>query len=104
MNKKSRNKSVACSFTSVWDSDDGTHITTPCTYHPATGEVNPDVSTGSDPDGILMREFITLKDGSEIDVCTTCHGFVLTSSMNEGVGKQLHESKVCSNPDCESHA
>ena len=99
--KKSSSR-VPCSFTSVWDSDDGTRITTPCIYSPLTGEVNPDVSTGPDPDGLLMREFITLKDGTEIDVCTTCHGFVLKPAMNEGAGKHLHESSVCSNHDCEN--
>jgi len=83
MAKKS--KTIKCEFTSVWD--DGSEVTTPCIYDPATGEVTPEVSKGRIPEGCLEREFITLPDGDEKEVCPVCHGFVMKTEMNPGQGR-----------------
>lgn len=94
-------KQIKCEFTSDWS--DGTSITTPCIYDPKTGEVTPE-SSNTDPSGSLEREHITLPDGDEKDVCTTCHEYVMKSVMNPGTTKHdLVEEQVCSNPDCESN-
>jgi hypothetical protein len=81
------------SFTSVWS--DGTIITTPATYDPATGEVTAK-TVDVDPDACLVREYITLQDDEEIDVCMVCHSYVMKTVMEEGVGKSLKEVKICS--------
>jgi hypothetical protein len=95
----SKSKNIKCQFTSEWS--DGSVITTPCIYDPKTGEVTPEVSKGRIPTGSLEREFITLPDGEELDVCQNCHGFVLKPVMNPGRAKHdLVEETVCSDPDC----
>jgi hypothetical protein len=97
---------IKCTFTSVWG--DGSIITTPCTYNVKTGEVDAD-SVDEDPKGGLIREYITVYTDElglgeeEIEVCPVCHSFVMTTVMKEGVGKQLDEVKVCSDPSCENH-
>ena len=88
-------KQIKCTFTSVWDS--GSEITTPCLYDSETGEVTPD-TCNANPEGSLVREFITLPGGDEKEVCTDCHEYVKVVAMNEGVGKQLAEVLVC--PNC----
>lgn len=92
---------VKCKFTSVWD--DGSVVTTPCTYDTSSGQVDPEVSNGPIPTGLLVREYITLDDGDELEVCHDCHEYVLRTVMEEGVGKHLHEVKECPNPDCPEH-
>ena len=92
MPKKSE---IKCTFTSVWD--DGSEITTPCTYNPETGEVNPE-SSNADPDGCLEREYIILPDEEELEVCTSCHEYVLKTVMNPGIGHDLNEEQEC--PQC----
>jgi hypothetical protein len=92
-------KNIKCEFTSEWD--DGSIVTTPCIYHPKTGEVSPEVSKGRIPTGSLEREFITLPDGQEKDVCPVCHGYILKTEMNPGQAKHdLIEEEVCSDPNC----
>jgi len=90
-----------CSFTSVWDS--GSEITTPATYDPKTGEVTPECSSNADPDGCLEREYITLEDGEEIDVCPDCHGFTMGAVVGDRADLSYGEIGECRNPDCESH-
>jgi hypothetical protein len=90
---------IKCTLTSEWS--DGSVITTPCIYDTKTGEVTPEVSKGRIPTGSLEREFISLDDGEEKDVCPVCHGFVLKTAMNPGQAKHdLVEEQVCSDPDC----
>jgi hypothetical protein len=93
-------KQIKCTFTSVWD--DGSIITTPCLYDPNDGEVSPE-TCNADPRGNLKREFITLPDGDEKEVCMECHGYVMKVTMDEGIGKQLSEESHCSDPDCSSN-
>jgi hypothetical protein len=103
---KRKDKEINCTFTSIWTG--GTQITTPCIYFPKTGEVSP-VSVDADPKGQLKREYITVStdplgnDEEEIEVCMTCHGFVMKAAMNPGIGHDLNEERVCSDPECESH-
>lgn len=86
-------------FTSIWD--DGTVIETALIeYDEKTGRVQADISD-YDPNGSLVREFITLPNGDDIDVCTKCHTYTLRSVMVEDeTGKGLHEEQVC--PECEA--
>lgn len=93
-----------CKFTSVWS--DGTIITTDCEYDPETGEVSSETSdTEVSDDAILEHEFITLpgEDEETLDVCTTCHSYVLKTVMNPGIGHNLNEEQECSDPDCDSN-
>jgi hypothetical protein len=85
-------------FTSVWS--DGSIVTTPCKYDPKTGRCEPEVSHGPIPTGSLDREFITLPDESELEVCDVCHEYTLKPVMTEGIGKQLSEETECRNPNC----
>ncbi len=80
---------ISCSFTSVWE--DGAIVTTPCIYNPNTGVVSPVVSKGPIPEGALLREYITLPTGEKLEVCSTCHEYVL---------KTAGECQECTNPDC----
>jgi len=98
MSKK--NLGPKCGFTNVWD--DGSQITTACDYDPVTGEVTPQMSKAI-PKGSCVREYITLyPSGEEIDVCRTCHEYILRTELEEGIGRQLLEVKHCTNPDCPS--
>jgi hypothetical protein len=89
---------IQCTFTSIWG--DGSEITTSGTYNPETREVSAK-SVDVDPDGGLEREYITLSNGTELEVCTKCHEYLLKVSMDEGIGKQLEENMICPNPNCE---
>jgi hypothetical protein len=93
---------INCDFTTVWDN--GTRITTDAKYYPKTGEVSAEPS-GVDIDANLVDEYITLPDDTDtqIQVCMTCHEYVKKAEMNPGIGHDLNEQQVCSNPDCESH-
>jgi hypothetical protein len=97
---KRKDKEINCTFTSLWTG--GAQIVTPCIYFPKTGEVSP-VSVDANPVGQLKREYITLPDGDEKEVCMTCHGFVMKAAMNPGIGHDLNEEQVCSDLECESH-
>jgi len=90
---------IQCTFTSVWED---MSITSSLVYNPETGEVVPD-TVDVNPSGCLVREYITLPDGTELEVCSTCHEYVMRKIMAEGVGKQLSEVAVCANSECESH-
>lgn len=91
---------IYCEFVSVWS--DESEIITPAEYNKKTGEVTVTATSNADPNGSLEREYIVFPDGDEKEVCTTCHGYTMKSEMNPGVGHDLNEEQVCSNPDCES--
>jgi hypothetical protein len=93
-------KKVKCNFTSVWG--DGSEIVTPCVYNPKTGEVDAE-KVDENPDGGLTREFITLPNGEEKEVCKFCHGFVLKTVVGDHADLSFGESEECSDPDCESN-
>lgn len=93
-------KKIKCDFTSVWD--DGSEIVTSCVYNPKTGEVDAEV-TNKNPDGGLSREYITLPDGEEKEVCKFCHCFVLKTVVDDKADLSFGESEECSDADCESH-
>jgi len=86
------------SFISVWN--DGT-VQTEGTLDTKDGEVT--CKSVDTPDyGSLEREFFEDKDGNEYEVCTTCHSYIMKSEMNPGIGHDLNEEQVCSDPDCDS--
>jgi hypothetical protein len=60
-------KIIDVTFTSVWDFSD--RVVTRAKYNPSTGRVF-DIETVDDPtvEGTCTREFITLPDGTELDV------------------------------------
>jgi len=89
---------IKCSFTSVWD--DGSIVTTSCDYDPETGEVHPETSNGPIPTGCLEREFITIADEDELEVCGNCHEYVLKTVMGDRADLSYGEMKECPNPDC----
>ena len=89
---------IKCSFTSVWD--DGSVVTTPCTYNPETGQTNPEVSNGTIPTGMVEREYITLDDGEEVEVCHDCHDYVMKTVMGDRADLSYGEYNECSDPEC----
>jgi hypothetical protein len=93
-------KKINCEFTSVWGDD--SLIVTPCVYDPETGEVDAE-TVDENPDGGLTREFITLPDGEEKEVCTSCHRYVLKTVVGDNADQSFGESEECSDPNCESH-
>jgi len=97
----SKSKTIKGSFISVWD--DGSVITTSCKLDPSSGEIFPEMSDDDSDHGSLEREYFESSDGDEFEVCTTCHGFILKSEMVSGIGHDLNEEQVCSDPDCVSH-
>lgn len=91
-------------FTSVWDGD--TAFQSKARYFPATGKVvvTETYDTDSHNDlNTLTREYITLPDNQEIEVCRECHEHVMRTKMVPGLGKTLVEATECANPDCSSH-
>ena len=88
---------IPCTFTSEWD--DGSIVTTDCTYNEQTGEVEPEVSKGHIPTGMVTREFITIK-GEELTVCPECHGYVMKTVMEDLADQSYGEIEVCSDPNC----
>lgn len=89
---------IKCEFTSVWD--DGSVVTTPCEYDPETGRTDPEVSKAEPPQGVPVREYITLPDGDELDVCPDCHEYVLKTVVGDRADLSYGEYKECPNPDC----
>ena len=87
-------------FVSVWEEG---HVVTPCELDEDTGELFPDTVDVGDL-GSLEKEFFQTPDEEEYPVCPTCHGFILKTVMNPGIGHDLNEEKECSNPACESHS
>lgn len=92
-------KRIKGQFVSVWE--EGT-VSTSCKLDPSTGEVFPE-SVDTVDLGSLEREYFQARDGEELEVCNTCHGFILKTAMNPGIGHDLNEEEECSDPDCESH-
>jgi hypothetical protein len=92
---------IKCTFTSTWDN--GAVITTVALFDPETRHIVAE-SSDSDPgnDACLEREYITLPDGTELEVCPVCHEFALKPCMNpDTTGSGLHEDTECSNPFCD---
>jgi len=89
---------MKCEFTSVWD--DGSVVTTPCDYDPDTGEVNPEVSNGPVPTGMVDREYSTLEDGEEIEVCLDCHSYTMKKVVGDRADLSYGEYGECRNPEC----
>lgn len=89
---------MKCEFTSVWD--DGSVVTTPCEYNPDTGEVEPEVSKDTVPTGSLLREFIALEDGENIEVCMDCHSYTLKTVVGDRADLSYGEYEECRNPEC----
>ena len=93
---------VKCVFVSVWDGD--VTLRSRAIYHKDDRSI--EVLETHDVDGLetLDREYIVLPDGDELEVCTTCHEYVLKPAMVEGVGKSLDEIMECAGPACENKA
>lgn len=91
---------IKCEYTSVWD--DGSIVTTPCIYHPESGLVEPEVFKGAVPTGTLVREYITLEDGDELEVCPDCHEYVLRTVVGDRVDLSYGEYKECPNIERET--
>jgi len=92
---------IKCTFTSEWD--DGSIVTTPCVYDDVTGQTDPEVSNGPVPTGMVLREYITLPDGDELEVCHDCHEYVLRPVVGERADLSYGEYQECLNPDCPDH-
>lgn len=86
---------INAEFTSEWD--DGSIIASPCTFNTATKEVIAK-SLDIDPNGSLVKEYITLEDGDELIVCPECHSFVMKTVMGEKADLSYGEYLEC--PDC----
>ena len=84
---------VPCTFSSVWD--DGTEITADAIYDPTTGRIEAETSDSEPGSDCLEQEYIQLPDGTEIEVCTTCHEYTMETGST-GLPSR------CKNPDCES--
>jgi len=94
-------KKIKGYFISRWD--DGSQIQTIATLNPATGEVRARYSSAC-PSGSLVGETFEVEgSGESFEICPDCHEYIMKTEMQEGVGKQLEEVLVCSNPDCDSH-
>jgi hypothetical protein len=89
---------MKCEFTSEWD--DGSVVTTACTYNPKTGAVNPGVSKGPIPEGSLDREYITLPGGDELEICMQCHSYILKKVVGDLADCSYGEYEECSDPEC----
>jgi hypothetical protein len=86
-------------FTSVWSNGS---VTTSCTLNPSTGELSPEVVEETEDLGCLEREFFQTPDGEEYEVCPICHEFITKIAMiPDATGIGIHESPVCSNPECD---
>jgi len=84
----------------MWD--DGSVVVTPATYDPETGEVTAE-SADVDPEGCLEREFITLKDEEEIEVCPDCHSYTMKTVVGDRADLSYGEMQVCRDSDCDSN-
>lgn len=94
-----KKKNIVGQFVSVWER--GT-VSTYCELDPTTGELFPTIVDTGDL-GFLTREFFQTRGDLEIEVCSTCHGYILKTEMNPGIGHDLNEEQGCSDPECESH-
>ena len=90
-----------CEFVSIWDG--GVEKRSPACYNPATGEVNVRRTHSGEDVEMLDREFVELPSGTELEVCPTCHEYVMGSIMiPDRIGKGLSEIDVCKNKECDS--
>ena len=87
-----------CTFTSIWDDD--SEVTTNCLYDEKTGAVSPEVSRGRIPTGMVEMEYITLSDGTELEVCHYCHEYVMKTTVGNRADLSYGEITQCSNKDC----
>ena len=87
-------------FTSIWDN--GTEITTSATLDTKTGCVETN-SVESPSTDILDEECFVDEDNERYEICPVCHEYIRKTVMEEGVGKQLYEKQICSDPDCDSN-
>lgn len=93
-------KKTSCELVTIWDG--GTEIRTKAQFIQATGEVIPLESTSVEGVNVLEHEYIEFEDGEALDVCRTCHEYVLNNVM---IGKtSLEEVRECTNPECENKA
>jgi hypothetical protein len=89
-------------YTSVWSNGS---VTTSCKLDPTNGKLFPEIASTIDNNpGCLENEFFQTPDGEGYQVCPVCHRFITKTVMSpDDTGKGLHESSVCSDPDCESN-
>ena len=85
-------------FTSIWDTD--VEISTPAELDTETGEVTTEPVEAGDVD-ILEEEYFEDSEGNQYPICPECHEYIVTTSMEDGIGHNLDEVKRCKNPDCD---
>lgn len=89
-------------FTSVWDG--GEEVTTNAELDEETGEVIAESIDVNDRDlEYLDYEYFSDEEGNDYRICPTCHAFIMSNKMFDGVGHSYDEKEVCSDPDCESN-
>ena len=89
-------------FTSVWDG--GFEVTTNAELNEVTGEVIAESVDVEDLDlEYLDHEYFSDEDGNDWKICPTCHSYIITNKMFDGIGHTYEEREVCSDPDCESN-
>jgi hypothetical protein len=86
-----------CTFTSEWDS--GETIISDAEIDLSTGEIFTK-GTQEIPEGSLIVEYVTLPDGSILNVCETCHEFVLHKVIGNRADCSFGEYDACMNPEC----
>ena len=91
-------ENIKCTFIIEWDN--GQVVITDCLYNPKTGYTEPEISNGSVPEGSLMREYITLENGDELEVCQDCHEYVMKTTMGNKSDLSYGEVEECHNPNC----
>lgn len=92
---------IRVTYVSVWDG--GQTIRTPGEYDPETGKAYSLDTVDAPEVESLDREYIELPDESELEVCTTCHEYVLKPIVGDRADQSFGEMQICSNPDCENH-
>ncbi len=90
-------------YTSIWSC--GAEINSTAEYDPITGELDVEISNSMpDDSSILKREYITLPDEEEIEVCTDCHAFTMGVVVGDNADFSYGQTSVCRNPDCDSNS
>ena len=91
---------INCVLVTVWDG--GQAIRTKGLLDDVTGEIESLESVDADVT-VLEREYLEMPDDTTLEVCKTCHEFILKSVMVPGNTKGiLIEEFECSGPDCEN--
>lgn len=78
-------------------------VFTPAKYNPETGEICLDKNPDRDEcrrEYDLLREYIVLPNGDEIDICPDCGEYVLKTVMVDNGTSALEEIQQCSNQEC----